>query len=112
MISPSTPKKKGAVYSLEVEVKKDDTLEDALRRFRKKCQRAGLFSELKRRSHYTKPSEERVIAQRKAERREERRLKKQLFSLALDATGDHDGLRSPLDPAAPPLSSSRTRDVS
>ena len=77
MISPSTLKKKGAVYSLEVEVKKDDTLEDALRRFRKKCQRAGLFSELKRRSHYTKPSEERVIAQRKAERREERRLKKQ-----------------------------------
>lgn len=77
MTSPSTPKEKGAVYSLEVELKKDDTLEDALRRFRKKCQRAGLFSELKRRSHYTKPSEERIIAQRKAERREERRLKKQ-----------------------------------
>jgi small subunit ribosomal protein S21 len=62
---------------MEVEVQQTDSLEDALRRFRKKCQRAGLFSELKRRSHYMKPSEERVLAERKAERREERRLKKQ-----------------------------------
>jgi small subunit ribosomal protein S21 len=75
--NPPVKTKRKELYSLEVEVQQADTLEDALRRFRKKCQRAGLFSELKRRSHYTKPSEERILAQRKAERREERRLKKQ-----------------------------------
>lgn len=62
---------------MEVTVKDNDTIEEALRRFRKKCQRAGLFSELKQRSFYTKPSEERQIAAHKAERRERRRLRKQ-----------------------------------
>lgn len=61
---------------MEVEVAKTDTLEDALKRFRRKCQRAGLFSEIKRRSYYIKPSAQRQLDARKAERRQERRLKK------------------------------------
>jgi small subunit ribosomal protein S21 len=62
---------------LEVEVKESEQLEGALKRFRKKCQKAGLFSEIKRRSHYTKPSESRQLAAHKAERREKKRLRKQ-----------------------------------
>ena len=40
----------------EVIVKKDESLDSALRRFKKSCARSGVLSELKRRQHYEKPS--------------------------------------------------------
>jgi small subunit ribosomal protein S21 len=35
----------------------DEALDRALRRFTKKCERAGIFSDLRRHRHYEKPSE-------------------------------------------------------
>ncbi len=49
-------------------VKDGETVESALRRFKRKCEKAGILSELKKRQHYEKPSVKRkkkAIAARK-----------------------------------------------
>jgi small subunit ribosomal protein S21 len=51
-----------------VHVKEDESFENALRRFKRKCEKSGILSELKKRQHYEKPSEKRkrkAIAARK-----------------------------------------------
>lgn len=51
-----------------VHVKEDETFENALRRFKRKCEKSGILSELKKRQHYEKPSMKRkrkAIAARK-----------------------------------------------
>ena len=40
----------------EVRVKENETLDSALRRFKKSCARSGVLTELKKRQHYEKPS--------------------------------------------------------
>ncbi|AVX20012.1 MULTISPECIES: 30S ribosomal protein S21 [Carboxydocella] len=40
----------------EVRVGKNESLDSALRRFKKSCQRAGVLSEVRKREHYEKPS--------------------------------------------------------
>lgn len=40
----------------EVKVGKDETLDKALKRFKKQCARTGILVELRRREHYEKPS--------------------------------------------------------
>ncbi len=40
----------------EVRVGKNESLDSALRRFRRSCQKDGIFSEARRREHYVKPS--------------------------------------------------------
>ena len=48
----------------EVHVKENETLESALRRFKKSCAKSGIISEIKKREHYEKPS---VKRKKKAE---------------------------------------------
>jgi small subunit ribosomal protein S21 len=40
----------------EVKIKDGESLENALRRFKKKTARAGVMSEVRKREHYEKPS--------------------------------------------------------
>jgi len=40
----------------EVRVKENETLDSALRRFKRSCAKSGVLTELKRRQHYEKPS--------------------------------------------------------
>ena len=40
----------------EVVVKKDETLDSALRRFKRNCAKAGIMGEVRKREHYEKPS--------------------------------------------------------
>ncbi|MEW6724526.1 MAG: 30S ribosomal protein S21 [Bacillota bacterium] len=40
----------------EIKVGKNETLESALRRFKRECSRAGVLAEARRREHYEKPS--------------------------------------------------------
>ncbi len=42
-----------------VDVKENEPLEKALRRFKKKLEREGIIRQLKERKHYEKPSEKR-----------------------------------------------------
>ena len=52
----------------------DESFENALKRFKKQCEKAGLLSELEKRQHYEKPSVRKkrkaVTARKKAKRRE------------------------------------------
>ncbi len=49
---------------VEVTVEKDEPLEVALKRFKRRVEEAGIISEIKRREHYEKPS---VRRKKKAE---------------------------------------------
>ncbi len=40
-------------------VKDDESFESALRRFKKKCEKAGIMADLRRHQHFEKPSERR-----------------------------------------------------
>ena len=40
----------------EVRVGKNESLDSALRRFKRNCQRAGVLREVRKREHYEKPS--------------------------------------------------------
>lgn len=53
----------------EVRVGKNETLDSALRRFKRQCQRAGVLSEARRREHYEKPSVRRKKKSEAARRR-------------------------------------------
>ncbi|MCB1007751.1 MAG: 30S ribosomal protein S21 [Acidobacteria bacterium] len=63
-----------------VHVREEESFENALRRFKRKCEKAGVLTELKKRQHFEKPSVKRkrkaVQARKKMLRKvaEERRL--------------------------------------
>lgn len=40
----------------EVRVKENETLDSALRRFKRSCARSGVLAECRKREHYEKPS--------------------------------------------------------
>ena len=40
----------------EIRVKDDESLDSALRRFKRSCAKAGVLSEVRKREHYEKPS--------------------------------------------------------
>jgi small subunit ribosomal protein S21 len=44
---------------LEVRVKKDESIDRALRRFKKQCDKEDLIKEMKKRERYEKPSDKR-----------------------------------------------------
>ena len=39
-----------------IKVREDESLENALRRFKRKCEKSGILTEVKKRLHYEKPS--------------------------------------------------------
>jgi small subunit ribosomal protein S21 len=55
----------------EVKVGKNETLDKALKRFKKQCARTGILSEARRREHYEKPS---VRRKKKSEAARKRRF--------------------------------------
>lgn len=61
---------------MEVKVRDNESLDRALRRFKRKVQRSGLYSELRKRRYYEKPSAQRKRKREAAIRRERRRRRK------------------------------------
>jgi small subunit ribosomal protein S21 len=57
----------------EVKLSDEDSLERALKLFKRKLQKSGLFGELRRRRHYVKPSEARAIKSAAAIRRKRKK---------------------------------------
>ena len=45
----------------EVKVKENESLDNALRRFKKNCAKAGIMQEVRKREHYEKPSVKRKL---------------------------------------------------
>lgn len=57
----------------EIKVRENESLEDALRRFRRQCSRSGVIGEAKKRRYYEKPSEIRKRMNQEAKRTNRRR---------------------------------------
>jgi small subunit ribosomal protein S21 len=53
----------------EIKIGENETLESALRRFKKKCATAGVLSEAKKREHYEKPSVRKKLKSEAARKR-------------------------------------------
>jgi small subunit ribosomal protein S21 len=53
----------------EIHVREGESLENALKRFRREVKKSNIFSELKRKRHYEKPSERRQRKLRNRNRR-------------------------------------------
>ncbi len=56
----------------EVRVKENESLDSALRRFKRSCAKAGVISEVRKREHYEKPS---VKRKKKSEAARKRKFK-------------------------------------
>lgn len=54
----------------EIKIKDNESLDSALRRFKRQCARSGVLTELRKREHYEKPS---VKRKKKAEAARKRR---------------------------------------
>ena len=56
----------------EIRVKENETLDNALRRFKRQCAKSGILAELRKREHYEKPS---VKRKKKSEAARKRKYK-------------------------------------
>ena len=56
----------------QVRIKENESLDNALRRFKKQCARSGVLAELRKREHYEKPS---VKRKKKSEAARKRKYK-------------------------------------
>jgi len=56
----------------EVRIGKTESIDSALRRFKRSCQKAGVLSEVRKREHYEKPS---VKRKKKSEAARKRKFK-------------------------------------
>lgn len=56
----------------EIRVKENESLDSALRRFKRQCQRSGVLTEYKKREQYDKPS---VKRKKKSEAARKRKFK-------------------------------------
>lgn len=61
-----------------IRVRESDSFENALRKFKKQCEREGILSEVKKREHYDKPS---VKKKKKALAARKKALKKVRISV-------------------------------
>ena len=53
----------------EIKVQQGESLDSALRRFKRSCQKAGVLSEVRKREHYEKPSVKRKLKSEAARKR-------------------------------------------
>ena len=57
----------------EVRVRENESLESALKRFKRQCARSGVIQEVRKREHYEKPSVKRRKKQEAARRKRSRK---------------------------------------
>ena len=56
IVKRSLKRREGKTVANEVKVGKNESIDSALRRFKRTCQRAGTLAEVRKREHYEKPS--------------------------------------------------------
>jgi small subunit ribosomal protein S21 len=61
---------------LGVRVREGESFENALKRFKKQCEKAGIFSDIRRRARYEKPSVRRKRKMQAARKRLQRDLRR------------------------------------
>lgn len=72
LIYLAVPCAKGGIWMAEIRVKENESLDSALRRFKRQCQRSGIQAELRKRECYEKPS---VKRKKKSEAARKRKYK-------------------------------------
>ena len=71
-------KSKGGVFRVaDVRVQEGESLENALRRFKRKVQQEDIIKEVKRHSFYMKPGEKRRIKQALARKRNRKKMRRE-----------------------------------
>lgn len=60
-----------------VHVRDEESFENALRRFKRKCEKSGVLTELKKRQHYEKPSVKRKRKETQAKKKMARKLQEE-----------------------------------
>jgi small subunit ribosomal protein S21 len=63
---------KGGEFVSEIKVKENESLDSALKRFKRQCAKAGVLAEVRKREHYEKPS---VKRKKKSEAARKRKFK-------------------------------------
>ena len=53
----------------EIRVREDESLDNALKRFKRQCARSGVLGEVRKREHYEKPSVRRKLKSEAARRK-------------------------------------------
>ena len=49
-------RREGKITMAEIRIKENESLDSALRRFKRQCAKSGVLSEIRKREHYEKPS--------------------------------------------------------
>ena len=62
----------------DVRIRENESFENALRRFKRQCEKSGILSEVRRREHYEKPSVKRKRKALAARKRAMKRLRKMM----------------------------------
>ncbi len=62
-----------------VKIRENESIEEALRRFKRECERNGVLKEIKRREHYLPPSLKRKLKQAEARRKMRRMRRRRVF---------------------------------
>ncbi|HUW23757.1 MAG TPA: 30S ribosomal protein S21 [bacterium] len=62
----------------EVKIRENESIDAALRRFKRECERAGLMTEIKKREYYESPSVRRKRKAAESKRKQKRRQLKLL----------------------------------
>lgn len=65
-----------------VHVDDSDSIDQILKVFKRKCERSGLFSEMKKRRHFRKPSEQKRAAKLAARKKLLKKLRKEQRRMA------------------------------
>jgi small subunit ribosomal protein S21 len=75
---PSKPDESGGVVPLaEVRLQEGESLENALRRFKRKVQQEDIIKEVKRHSFYLKPGEKKRVKEALARKRSRKKARKE-----------------------------------
>ena len=59
-----------------IKVREDESLENALKRFKRKCEKSGILTEIKKRQHYEKPSVKKKKKMLAAKKRAMKKMRK------------------------------------
>jgi small subunit ribosomal protein S21 len=68
----------GVVHLAEVKLQEGETLENALRRFKRKVQQEDIIKEVKRHSFYLKPGEKKRVKQALARKRNRKKSRREV----------------------------------
>ena len=59
-----------------IQIKENESFENAMKRFKKQCEKTGILSEIRKREHYEKPSMKRKKKALAAKKRVMKRMRK------------------------------------